>query len=91
MITWNFCGKITKSQKAYKAVGVEEDALCVLAEQPAVQLGVGDAQLGPPDHRQVRLVLAVQHVHHRHMVPHGAQLLPGKISTCRSYILMILL
>lgn len=57
---------------SYQGVGIQEDALGVLREAPAVQLGEGDAQLRAGEQGQVRRVSWVQHVYADHLLEHLA-------------------
>lgn len=55
---------------AHQGVRVQEDALPVARERPAVQLGQGDAELRPPQEGQVHVVGAVDQVHLDHLIEH---------------------
>jgi len=64
----------------YQRVGVHEDALGVLRQSPALQLGEGEAQLRSTEQLEVGRVLTVQNVHVHHRVERVQQLVSDSVT-----------
>lgn len=58
---------------SHKSVSIQEDTFAVLSQSPAVDLGVGDAELRTSQDRQVDLVLTVHQVHREDLIKHVLQ------------------
>lgn len=66
------------ARHTHQGVCIQEHALAVLREGPAVQLGESDPQLGSPEEGQVDVVRAVDQVHLYDLIKHPRQDDPGK-------------